>query len=235
MTVTLYEVGGCVRDELLGLKPKDLDYTVVAGSYTEMESYLIDNGFEIFDPQPKYLRITARFPQHTKEKRAKVADFVLSRREGFYHDGRHPDSVEPGTLADDLRRRDFTINAMARAEDGTLIDLFEGLEDLNARRLRTVGNAQERFTEDALRAVRALRFAITKGMTLDGAVVDALRSEWLPPLLATISHERRREELLKAFKHDNMKAFNLLASQTPAFREALFDGGMWLMPTLKGK
>lgn len=235
MTVKLFEVGGCVRDELLGIRPKDLDYTVVASGYAEMESYLVANGFEIFDPQPKYLRITARFPKDTAETRSKVADFVLSRKEGFYHDGRHPDSVEPGTLEDDLRRRDFTVNAMARDEDGSIIDLFGGMQDLRDGVLRAVGDAEARLREDALRALRAVRFSVTKALRPNEELADALRSEWLPPLLASVSVERKREELLKAFKHDTLVTMEMLMHLGADFREAVFTDGLWLAPSLKGR
>jgi tRNA nucleotidyltransferase (CCA-adding enzyme) len=181
--------------------------------------------------------VRARFPRGWtfggRDVTGLTADFVLARKEGAYYDGRHPEMVEPGTLEDDLRRRDFTVNAMAKDVDGNLVDLFGGQEDLAERRLRTVGEPEDRFGEDALRAVRGLRFAVTKGMFLDEAVSDALRSEWLPRLLAKVSSERRREELLRAFKYDNQATFDLLARQTPEFREALFSGGVWLMPSLK--
>lgn len=239
MAVEMFEVGGCVRDELLGLPTKDIDYTVVAsGGWNEMYSYLTLAGFDIFVESPQYLTIRARFPRDVtvsngREVKGLTADFVLARREGQYTDGRRPDEVEPGTLADDLARRDFTVNAMAKDHNGEIIDLFGGYLDLEARLLRCVGTPEERFTEDALRALRALRFAITKGMSLDESVADALRSEWLPPLLVNVSTERKREELLRAFKHDTLATLDLLMLQTPEFREAVFADGLWLMPTLR--
>lgn len=232
MTTSLYLVGGYVRDELLGVPSKDIDYTVVTpDGWDGMRSFLIAAGFEIFVETPKYLTIRAKFPKD-HPSRGITADFVLARKEGEYADGRHPDVVEPGTLEDDLRRRDFTVNAMAKDEDGNLIDLFGGKEDLANRLIRCVGRPEERFGEDALRALRAIRFAITKGMALDASVSDALRSEWLPPLLTKVSVERRSQELLKAFKHDTLATLELLKF-FPGVVEATFTDGLWLMPSLR--
>lgn len=243
MTVHLFEVGGCVRDEFLGLHTKDIDYTAVAPSYAALRDHLMSQGFEIFVETPEFLTIRARYPRVPKGVRqvfagrdvtGLTADFVLARKDGSYYDGRHPDSVEPGSLLDDLRRRDFTVNAMAKDANGNLYDPFDGMNDLRRRVLRCVGTPEERFTEDALRALRAVRFAVTKGMALHGSVSDALRSEWLAPLLGRVSVERRREELLRAFKADTMATFELLHFCGPAFMEACFADGLWLMPSLKG-
>lgn len=247
MTVELYEVGGAVRDELLGLPVKDFDYTVVApGGWDEMRQYLLDHGYEIFLETSQYLTIRARFPTIKRDgsadadpegifgghyRNALTADFVLARKEGEYTDGRHPDKVTPGTLEDDLRRRDFTINSLAKTRDGKIIDLFGGLHDLHTRVIKTVGTPEERFGEDALRALRAVRFAITKDMVIDAPVMDALRSEWLPPMVASISVERRREELLRAFKADTFGTLDLLNHCGRDFMEASLTGGIWLRPT----
>lgn len=237
MRIELFEVGGCVRDELLGLKSKDIDYTVVAESWDHMLAFLDYNQFEVFLATPQYLTVRAKFPRGWsfggRDVTDLTADFVLARKEGSYFDGRHPESVQVGTLEDDLRRRDFTVNAMAKDAEGNLIDLFGGQADLEARLLRTVGEPEDRFGEDALRALRAVRFSVTKGMTLHEAVVDALRSEWLPPLLGRVSAERRREELLRAFRHDTMATFETLFYLGSAFREAALADGLWLMPTLR--
>ncbi len=102
--VKIYLVGGSIRDQLLGLKSKDLDYAVEAGSYEEMRDYIKENG-KIFLETPEYLTIRAHL------KNGEPADFVLCRKDGEYSDGRRPDKVTPGTLYDDLARRDFTVNA----------------------------------------------------------------------------------------------------------------------------
>lgn len=243
MTIELYEVGGCVRDGLLGIPTKDIDFTVVAPSYADMRAFLVDTGFEIFLETPEYLTIRARFPRlivderiprrFTMEKNLPTADFVLARKEGAYSDGRRPDEVIAGTLLDDLGRRDFTVNALARDFEGTLIDPFGGVYDLEHGLLRAVGNAENRIREDALRALRAIRFHITKGFFWDGELEAALMSEWLPPLLASVSAERRREELDKCFKVNTMRTLDILASLPVEFRQAVFKDGLRLKPTME--
>ncbi len=239
MTVQLFEVGGCVRDSLLGLSSKDVDFTVVAdGGWAEMKEFLHKAGFKVWLESPEFLTVRAMFPADfalasgTKTK-GLTADFVLARKEGEYTDGRRPDLVTPGTLEDDLRRRDFTVNALARTEDGSLVDLFGGVSDLDARLLRCVGSAEERLTEDALRALRALRFVVTKGFHLDSELVSVLGSQSLADRLSTVSVERRREELLKAFRFDTLATLRLL-SQFELLMEATFEDGLWLAPSLKG-
>src|SRR5688572_15396559 len=118
MVVKAYEVGGDVGDRLMGLKnPKDLNYTVEAESYDEMVAWIKTQG-TIFVEQPQYWTVRA----HLSGKRP--ADYVLARKDGQYSDGRRPDSVKPGTLLDDLKRRDFTMNAIAIGESGEYIDPF---------------------------------------------------------------------------------------------------------------
>jgi tRNA nucleotidyltransferase/poly(A) polymerase len=239
VTVTLYEVGGCVRDELLGVKSKDIDYTaVVTGDvehpYAHLRRYLVDQGFTIFVETPQYLTIRAQFPKLNGQKRAVTADFVLARKDGEYTDGRRPDTVEAGTLFDDLKRRDFTVNAIAKDHElGLYIDPFGGQEDLKAGVLRCVGSAEDRLREDALRALRALRFAVTKGFVLDPELWIAMRSEWLPLLVAKVSAERRREELSKAFRHDTLETLFCLGQLPSDLKEAIFAGGLRLDATLK--
>jgi tRNA nucleotidyltransferase (CCA-adding enzyme) len=236
-----YLVGGAVRDDLLGLVSQDLDFTVVAqGGWEEMRNTLLERGFEIFLETPQYLTIRARFPKsyaatgfYGRDVKGLTADFVLARKEGEYTDGRHPDKVVPGTLLDDISRRDFTVNALAKDAEGNLIDLFGGVQDLQDGVLRAVGNAEARLREDALRALRALRFTVTKDLRPNDELMSALRSDWLPLLLASVSVERRRGELFKAFKFSTPTTLDLIHEMTPAFRDAIFDGNLWLMPTLK--
>lgn len=242
MTVTLYEVGGCVRDELLGVKSKDIDYTAVVTNldsiyvdpYTHLRDWLVDQDFTIFVETPQFLTLRAQFPKVNGVKRTVTADFVLARKDGSYYDGRRPESVEPGTLLDDLKRRDFTVNAIAKDEAGVLIDPFDGVKDLRAGVLRAVGNAEDRIREDALRALRAVRFAVTKALTMDEELADTLRAEWLPPLLAKVVKERRQQELEKAFKYSTLDTFEMLMHLPPDFRDAVFADGLWLKPTLEG-
>lgn len=237
MTITaqFYEIGGCVRDRLMGVKPHDIDYTVVMDgesdlteAFDKLEAYLREQGANIFQVRPEFLTIRAQMPGRT---RPNVFDYVLAREEGPYSDGRRPDWVRPGTLHDDQKRRDFTVNSIARAEDGTLIDPFDGQADLALRLLSCVGSAYDRLTQDSLRALRAIRFCITKGFFMDRDLQDALKSEWLPPLLANVSTSRKREELDKAFAKDTVATLDLLHAQGPRFVKALFLNGLWLRPT----
>jgi tRNA nucleotidyltransferase/poly(A) polymerase len=254
-----YEVGGCVRDEIMGVQSKDIDFTVTldpeevtprrakSGKLIERDAFdvmrdeLVRRGFEIFVETPKFLTIRAKFPKASGHpalirhgERGLTADFVLARKESEYTDGRRPDKVEPGTLIEDLARRDFTMNAIAKNSQGNLIDPFGGVGDIQTRTIRCVGSAENRFCEDALRALRAIRFAVTKGMTLDGAVVDALASDWLPGLLGSVSVERRAQELQKAFKFSTLETLTRLRA-FPKLEEVIFTDGLWLEPSLKGK
>lgn len=236
--VQLYLVGGAVRDLILGLTSKDYDFAVEADSYEQMREFLISEGFTIFLESPEFFTIRARFPKRPwrfagKQMAVLTADFVLCRKDGAYTDGRRPDEVHIGTIYDDLARRDFTVNAIAQAGDGEFIDPHLGVLHARHMRLIAVGNAEERLREDALRALRAVRFIITKGFMQDAELMAALRSNWLPPLLASVSVERRREELFRALKHDTVRTMNLLYRLPDAFREAVFADGLWLKPTLE--
>lgn len=229
-TPKLYQVGGSVRDELLGVPCKDYDYAVEAESFTIMYEALLMMGVEVYLAKPEFLTLRGKW-------QGKSADFVLARKDGSYYDGRHPDTVEPGTIYDDLSRRDFTVNAMAKdIQTGLILDPHNGMIDLRGKVLRTVGTAQARFSEDGLRMLRALRFAITKGMTLDMNIVECLthRSFW-EPRLGGVSVERIREELFKMFHFDTRKTLNMLDVYR-GLRSYLFQkDALWLKPTLEGK
>lgn len=255
---SVYEVGGCVRDELLGVPTKDYDYAVdlsehrlsdghtihtIPAAFVLMRRYLQNAGFEIFVESPEYATIRARFPRGDRPKSLKpiTADFVLCRKDGPSSDGRRPDYVEVGTLADDLARRDFTVNALARPVDiytgargSAIIDYHDGLNDLNLRRLRFVGDPMERLREDGLRALRAIRFKITKGFEFHDSTREALRDPETPSLLAGTSVERRREELERCFHHDTLATLEMLANDLPlGLKEAIFSGSLRLSATQK--
>jgi tRNA nucleotidyltransferase (CCA-adding enzyme) len=236
-----YEVGGCVRDELLGVKSKDIDFTVVlepvAGDpFRAMVNRLKMMGFEVFLESPEFLTVRAKFPKTGSlsarpERGGMTADFVLARKESDYTDGRRPDKVEPGTLMDDLKRRDFTMNAIAKDKDGNLIDPFNGVQDIERRIIRAVGDPNERFTEDALRIVRALRFSVTKGFDIDHETEDAM---WrLRHTVAGVSAERVREELTKMFNADPMKTIQVLREMD--ILPIIFGMGINFQPTMKQK
>jgi len=225
MTIQAYLVGGSVRDRLLGIEPKDLDYAVEAPSFEAMVAWIAERG-KIFLTSPQFLTVRAKL--HDGD----AADYVLCRKESNYTDGRRPDTVEPGTLYDDLRRRDFTVNAMAEDADGNLIDPHNGLEDVRMLTLRAVGSAYDRLNEDALRVLRAIRFAITKDFQMDKELKDAINNMHIVRKLEeSVSVERKREELKRCFAHSTITTLRYLA-MFPAVSDALFYGNkLWLMPT----
>lgn len=241
MLVTIRPVGGCVRDELAGKPTKDWDFNVeipalvgepVEVGFEAMRAHLVAQGFEIFVETPEMVTIRARFPR-TDPRHAKLtADFRLCRTEGPYSDGRRPDWVKVGTLTEDLGNRDFTVNAMCRGTDGALIDLFGGEQDLADMMLRCVGNPLDRFREDPLRVMRALRFAVTKGFTLDRELSMALCRGDVAKAVAEVSIERREEELRMMFQFDTIATLELFNEITPELRDAALSG-VKLNPTHK--
>lgn len=225
--ITYYKVGGCVRDELLGFKSKDIDYAVEAPSYESMRDDLINKGTIIWLEKPEYFAIRGKHPQFGD------VDFVLCRKDGYYSDNRRPDSVEPGTIYDDLARRDFTINAIAQREDGTLIDPHNGRRDLERNMLRCVGNAEDRFDEDPLRMLRAVRFHIVRGFGLDDEINYRLVLDG--DKLQSLPLERVYEELYKCFHYDSWKTMQFF-NQRPYLSNIIFkDMGLTLLPHIKGK
>jgi tRNA nucleotidyltransferase (CCA-adding enzyme) len=223
--IKFYQVGGCVRDEILGIKSKDIDYAVEAPSYAEMKAAIEGRGGQIFLETPQYFTIRAKVPQ------LGAADFVLCRKDGEYVDGRRPETVEVGTLYDDLARRDFTMNAIAKGEDGSYIDPYEGQLHIKQRCIVAVGNPYERFSEDYLRMLRAIRFAVTKKFGISKAVRCAIFD--LHNHVAEVSVERIREELGKAFEADTLRTLNYLREFD--LDGLLFSGnlGLRLKPTLE--
>lgn len=220
-----YKVGGWVRDKLLGVKSKDLDFSVEAESFDAMKQAILDRGGVIFLEKPEFATIRAKV-------RGEACDYVLCRRDGYYSDGRRPDAVMAGTLMDDLARRDFTMNAMAEDEDGNLLDPFNGMRSLKDCVIHCVGVAAERFNEDSLRMLRAIRFAITKDMVVDGDIDFCLRNARLIAKLEAVSEERKREELLRCFKHNTVRTLDMLNEYHDLMLVCFGKGGnLWLKPT----
>lgn len=240
----IYLVGGAVRDSLMGLKSKDLDYTYVADSinsveeaYAEMKDYMLSQGFKIFLETPDCLTIRAKFPDSSPHK-GLCGDFVLARKEiGYYPFSRKP-IVVPGTLKDDLTRRDFTINAMAKCiETGELIDLFEGQKHLKHGLLITPFDPMITLLDDNLRVLRALRFSVTLNCKLSISLTEAIgkNAKTLAiNTITTVSSDRIRDELHKAFKYNSFKTFkNLQNFPEELVKVWLTVGNIWLMPTFK--
>ncbi len=246
-SIKLYQVGGCVRDELLGVKSKDIDYSVVIESRNKgeqidivkglefLEAHLVTNGYTIFLKTPDTFTFRAK-----NNQTGEIADFVLARHEIGYDQSSRKPQVVLGTLAQDLARRDFTINAMARDEFGNLIDLFQGQEDLAKGILRTPLDPTDTFLDDPLRLFRALRFAITKQLEFDSSLWGGLTNpDVYDKLWKVVSAERIREELHKMFSHDSEKSLKLLvefsgkiSQVSPTFLSDCFGKtGLWLKPT----
>lgn len=228
MTIQIYKVGGAVRDEFLGVKSKDIDFAVEAPSYDAMRDYIAERG-KIFLEKPEFFTIRAKLD-------GVDADFVLCRKEHGYTDGRRPDLVTAGDIYDDLSRRDFTVNAMAiRMSDGEIFDPHCGKADLSDRMLRCVGAAEERFTEDSLRMLRAIRFSITKGFELEYEIKACLKDPTMVSLLANVSKERIREELNRTMKFDTLATLKMF-ERFPALRDVVFsDRSLWFEATNKDR
>jgi len=233
MAITLFEVGGSIRDELMGFESDDRDFCAVSPKGWESLLSWANNKMRVFKVTPEFFTIRGTLGPD-------VIDIVMCRKDGASSDGRRPDEVEPGTLLDDLARRDFTCNAMARPVNhnleiiGGIIDPFEGAEDLAHGMLRSVGNMQHRFEEDNLRLMRAVRFAVTKGLVFHPDIEEMVSDpENWKSMMKTVSIERTREELNKMFAFSTPQAMRFMSSLRGPVFDALFeDTGLWLKPTL---
>lgn len=179
-----YAVGGCIRDSILGRKPNDWDITTSASPYEIKELFrrTVDTGIQ-------HGTVTVMMDKEGFE-------VTTYRIDGDYKDGRHPSEVTfTASLKEDLRRRDFTINAMAYNEQNGLVDIFGGMQDIADGVIRCVGEPRERFSEDALRIMRAVRFSAQLGYQIEEKTKAAIKE--LAPTLKKISAERIQVELVK--------------------------------------
>lgn len=177
-----YAVGGCVRDSLLGREPKDWDVTTSARPRDVKRIFR-----NTYDTGIEHGTVSVRIG-------TEIFEVTTFRVDGDYSDHRRPDSVEyTDKLAEDLKRRDFTMNAMAYHPRVGVVDLFGGQEDLKKGCIRCVGDPEERFEEDALRMLRAYRFAARFGFFVEEETARAVREK--APLLDNVSRERVREEM----------------------------------------
>lgn len=198
-----FVVGGCGRDALMGRTPNDWDITTSARP-EQTKAVAADAGFKTIDTGIKHGTVTVIVDHEPFE-------VTTYRADGSYSDGRHPDSIEFLDRIDgDLARRDFTINAMAYNPSRGLVDRFGGQADLEAGILRAVGDPRERFTEDALRIVRGLRFAAQLGFAIEPETSDAMHE--LRSLLDNIAVERTWVEfrglLEGSYAVDVLRAYN---------------------------
>ena len=197
-----YVVGGCVRDSILGRKPDDWDITTSAKPEQVKELFhrTVDTGLQ-------HGTVTVLMEKEGYE-------VTTYRVDGDYEDGRHPKEVTfTASLEEDLKRRDFTINAMAYNPSGGLVDLFGGMEDIDRKIIRCVGDPLERFTEDALRIMRAVRFSAQLGFSIEEETRKALKV--LAPNLKHVSAERIQVELVK-----------LLMSPHPDYLRTAYEAGI---------
>jgi len=198
-----YAVGGCVRDSILDRVPEDWDITTSAKpeEVKKLFQATIDTGLQ-------HGTVTVVIEKEGYE----VTTFRL---DGDYSDGRHPDRVAfTSSLIEDLKRRDFTINAMAYSENTGLIDKFDGEKDLEDGVIRAVGDAEERFSEDALRMLRAIRFAGQLNFDIAEKTFDAIKK--LSPDISKVSVERIVKELEK-----------LLLSGNPEYIALVYEAGIF--------
>ncbi len=197
-----YAVGGCIRDSVLGKEPDDWDITTSAKPEEVKKLFrrTIDTGI-------MHGTVTVMMDKEGFE-------VTTYRIDGKYEDNRHPKDVTfTANLQEDLRRRDFTINAMAYNEKDGLIDIYEGLQDIDKGLIRCVGVAKERFREDALRMMRAVRFSAQLGYTIEDKTKEAIKE--LAPTLQNISAERIQTELVK-----------LLVSDHPDYLKMAYETGI---------
>lgn len=179
-----FAVGGCVRDSILARRPEDWDITTSAKPEEVKRLFrrTVDTGIE-------HGTVTVLLGKDSFE-------VTTYRIDGNYEDSRHPTEVHfTNCLEEDLRRRDFTINAMAYNDEVRLVDVFGGMKDLNHHLIRCVGDPEERFSEDALRILRAVRFSAQLNFPIESETAGAVKK--LAPALAKISAERIRTELVK--------------------------------------
>jgi len=189
-----YLVGGCVRDLLIGREPKDWDIT------TNAKPEEIQKLFEETFYENDYG--TVGVVTQSENPRLKVIEITPYRIEGKYSNARHPDEVKfSDNLSEDLKRRDLTINAIAYdPSTETLVDEHGGQDDLKARRVATVGNPHERFEEDALRMLRAVRIAAELDFVIEAKTMEGIAAQ--AAQLAKISRERVRDELVRILQSD---------------------------------
>ena len=197
-----YVVGGCVRDSILGRNPNDWDITTSASPQQVKELFqrTVDTGLQ-------HGTVTVLMDKEGYE-------VTTYRVDGDYEDGRHPKQVMfTSSLEEDLKRRDFTINAMAYHPERGLVDLFHGMEDMEHKIVRCVGDPMERFHEDALRILRAVRFSAQLGFTIEEKTKAGIQA--LAPNLKCVSAERIQTELVK-----------LLVSPHPDYLRVAYETGI---------
>ena len=243
-----YLVGGCVRDLLMNKEPKDWDITTNAKPEQIIglfEKTVYENTFGtvavclpaqagvpretlITSPQPSPLQGEGKIQDVSRETpEYMIIEVTPYRIEAKYSDFRHPDEVKfSDKLEDDLKRRDFTVNAMALNSKGHLVDLFDGIKDIKNKTLKAVGSPDDRFTEDALRMLRAVRFSCQLNFSVEHETMESILKN--SELIKQISFERIRDEFIKIIMSENsasgivmLQKFNLLKNIIPELEEGI--------------
>ena len=198
-------VGGCVRDSIIGLTPNDYDITTSASPNEIMDIF---REYKIIETGIKHGTVTLI-------KNNSEYEITTYRIDGDYNDNRRPDYVEfTKDITKDLERRDFTINAMAYNHKVGLVDEFEGIKDLDRKLIKTVGIADERFNEDSLRIIRAVRFSSKLGFNIEDETLNSIYKNM--NLIKNVSVERIQQELNK-----------ILISKNPEKLYILYDAEMF--------
>ncbi len=216
----VYLVGGCVRDLLMDRQPKDWDITTNAKPeqiVALFEKTVYENTFGT----------VAVIQEDVSQETLRQIEVTPYRIEAKYSDFRHPDEVKfSEKLEDDLKRRDFTVNALALNSKGHIVDLFEGIKDIKSKTLRTVGEPDLRLGEDALRMLRAIRFALQLNFSVAENCVESILKN--SDLIKKISAERIRDEFVKIIMTENpatgivmLQKFGLLKNIIPELEEGI--------------
>jgi len=220
-----YLVGGCVRDLFLGKKPKDWDVTTNATPDQIIASFgktFYENSYGTVGVVNEKL-VADEEEGEVIDETLKIIEVTPYRTESEYSDNRRPDSVTfSKNIEDDLKRRDFTINAIAYdIEEEKTVDLYGGLSDLAKGHIRAVGNARERFAEDALRTIRAVRFHAQLGFEIEEATKKAIADE--AHLLSKISKERIRDEFIKIIESETPSEALILTKELGLLKNMIPD------------
>ena len=238
----LYKIGGVIRDQLMGVKSKDIDYTFVFENidpkitpqeyFAKMKDCLIQMGVTIWQERPDCYTIRGN-------NGSDDMDYVLARKESYPDPNSRIPVVEMGTLYDDQIRRDYNLNTIAEDDCGNLIDPFNGQEDIKNKILRCPIDAKTSFNDDPLRMLRALRFAITKGFKISDDINEVMTEDevmW-DKFDRVVSRERVREEIQKMFKYDTVSSMKLLVEldnfSDINILERIFKDDMWMEITNK--
>ncbi len=194
-----FMVGGCVRDSILNILPNDYDITTNAKPSDIIEIF---KNYKILDTGIKHGTVSVILNEN-------IYEITTYRIEGEYENNRRPKNVEfTNNLEHDLRRRDFTINAIAYNEKVGIVDKFNGIKDIQNKRIKTVGNPDERFEEDGLRMIRAIRFSSKLGFDIDKDTLNSIYKN--AHIIKNISLERINDEFTKTLASNNPQNIILL-------------------------